>query len=94
VSTPLDPTQIASLLKRDDEESQARGNARIRRKLNVTEPRTYEVWFKLTTHFDSCENVDCVDPRDNKLGKAMVAEVNGGKICRYCFLAGANKVPV
>jgi hypothetical protein len=87
----LDPTQIASLLQQDDKEQQTKKAAQIKRKNFPTEPRTYDTWFALPTHFGACTNASCVDPRDNKLGKAMVADVNGGDICRYCFLEGVNK---
>jgi hypothetical protein len=86
----LDQEMIASLLKKDDEKQQEKVNARIKKGKYPTEPRTYETWFRLPTHFRECTNKDCIDPRDNTLGKSMVAEVNGSEICRYCFLAGAN----
>lgn len=93
LSKNLDPTQIANLLKTDDEKQRSRANASIKRGKYPTEPRTYETWWKLPATFDKCTNEDCVDPRDNITGKSMVAEVNGTKICRYCFLAGANPIP-
>ena len=92
-ANPLDAEAIANLLKADDKQQQEKANAKVKRGVVVTEPRTYETWFRLSTHFASCTNKDCIDPRDNKVGKTMVAEVNGGEICRYCFLAGANPKP-
>jgi hypothetical protein len=91
LSKALDPTQIANLLKADDANQQARRASRIKSGKFPTEPRNYETWFALPTHFRECTNPECKDPRDNKLGKAMVAEVNGKEICRYCFLEGANR---
>lgn len=92
MSKSLDPAAIASLLKKEQEEENTKRSQRIKRKTFKFEPRTYDTWFDLPTRFAECTNANCVDPRDNKLGKTMVAEVNSGEICRYCFLAGANKV--
>jgi len=51
--------------------------------------RNYSNWFYETHHsYGQCENPDCIDPRGND--SVMVAEVNGAKMCRYCFLAGWN----
>lgn len=88
----LDPTQIANLLKADEKEEQKKRASQIRRKVYPTEPRNYDTWFALPTHFGACTNEHCVDPRDNIVGKTMVASVNDSDICRYCFLAGVNKV--
>lgn len=89
----LDLSQIASLLEQDNKREQERKNAQIRRKVFPTEPRTYENWFRLPTRYAECTNSKCIDPRKKKPNeKTMVAEVNGGEICRYCFLEGVNKV--
>jgi len=90
----IDPEMIASLLEQDDKEKADNAAKRIKKGKVVTEPRKYEVWFALPSHFGPCSNPHCVDPRDNLVGKAMVAEVNGSDICRYCFLAGVNKSSV
>lgn len=51
--------------------------------------RTYHNWFYETQHtYGQCENADCIDPRGGE--SAMVAEINGHKMCRFCFLAGWN----
>ena len=91
MSQGLDPAKIEELLKADDQREQNKRAGQIRRKNFPTEPRTYDTWFKLPTKFSNCTNPKCVDPRDNAVGKTMVADVNGGEICRYCFLEGVNK---
>lgn len=56
------------------------------RKPKVLE-RTFHNWFYSLDHsYGKCENPDCIDPRE--VDSAMVAEVNGAKMCRFCFLAG------
>lgn len=88
----LDPSQIASLLEQDNKKEQEKKNAQIRRKVFPIEPRTYDNWFRLPTHYAECTNPDCIDPRKKKPNeKTMVADVNGGDICRYCYLQGVNK---
>lgn len=88
----LDAAAIAGLLQQDDAQQTAKKAAQIRSKKFPTEPRTYETWFKLQTHFGECTNASCIDPRDNIVGKTMVADVNGSDICRYCFLEGVNRI--
>lgn len=94
MTKPLDQAAIQGLLKKAEEEDKQKQASQMRRKVFPTEPRTYATWFKLPTHFAECSNLECIDPRvdKEKSGKTMVAEVNGSEICRYCFLAGANKV--
>ena len=49
--------------------------------------RNFHNWFYETNHsYGECENSDCIDPRGSDT--AMVAEVDGAKMCRFCFLAG------
>lgn len=56
------------------------------RKSKVLE-RSYHNWFYETKQsYGECENPDCIDPRGTDT--AMVAEANGAKMCRFCFLAG------
>jgi len=56
------------------------------RKSKVLE-RSYHNWFYETKQsYGECENPDCIDPRGTDT--AMVAEANGFKMCRFCFLAG------
>jgi hypothetical protein len=51
--------------------------------------RSYHNWFYELNHsYDKCENLDCIDPRGTD--SAMVAEVNGKRMCRFCFLANWN----
>lgn len=92
MSKPIDPTQIASLIQADDKVQQTKQAAQIRRKIFPSEPRTYDTWFKLETHYRECTNPHCIDPRKKEANeKTMVAEVNGSEICRYCFLEGVNR---
>jgi hypothetical protein len=91
-SKPIDPSAIAALIAQDQKQENEKRQTRIKKGVFLTEPRTYDTWFSLPTHFGKCSSGDdCIDPRDNMVGKTMVANVNGGDICRYCFLAGANK---
>jgi len=58
------------------------------RKSKVLE-RSYHNWFYQLNHtYAKCSNSDCIDPRGTD--SAMVAEVNGKDMCRFCFLAGWN----
>jgi len=58
------------------------------RKSKVLE-RSYHNWFYQLNHtYAKCSNPDCIDPRGTD--SAMVAEVNGKDMCRFCFLAGWN----
>lgn len=60
-----------------------------------TSIRSVEVWFLLahklfdedTQEMTKCENPDCPDTRSRV---DVVAEVNGKKMCRLCFLNGWN----
>lgn len=55
-----------------------------KRKSKVLE-RSYHNWFYELSHiYGKCENPDCIDPRGGET--AMVAEVNGSKMCRFCFV--------
>jgi hypothetical protein len=59
---------------------------RAKRKKKKDE-RTYRGWFYEQQHFyGECENLDCSDPRSKE--SAMVATVNGKRMCRFCFLEG------
>jgi hypothetical protein len=52
--------------------------------------RSYHNWFYSLNHsYSKCSNPDCIDPRGTD--SAMVAEVNGEDMCRFCFLAGWNQ---
>lgn len=90
----IDASAIPGLLAVEEKAEKAKIAAKIRNKVYPTEPRDYETWFRLPTRFADCSVGDnCIDPRvdKNQTGKTMVANVNGSEICRYCFLAGANK---
>jgi len=91
---PLDLGTIAQLQNKAAEEAQKKQRVNIKNKQFPTEPRNYDTWWNLPTRFSDCSNEHCTDPRVNKekTGKTMVAEVNGSDICRYCFLAGVNKI--
>lgn len=88
--TPIDPVLAAAISAQAEQQEQQRVITGRRSKAVVVEPRTFEVWFKLPSHFGDCSNPDCADPRDTKPGCNMVAGVNGSDLCRYCFLANVN----
>lgn len=91
---PLDLKAIAGLVAEEDKREKEKITQKIRNKQYPTEPRDYETWFRLSTRFADCSMGDsCIDPRVDrtKTGHTMVAMVNGSEICRFCFLAGANK---
>lgn len=60
-----------------------------------TSIRTVETWFALahklfdedTQQMSKCENPNCQDKRSRV---DVIAEVNGAKMCRFCFLSGWN----
>jgi hypothetical protein len=92
---PLDVGALKGLLAQEEKREQQQIATKIRNKNFPTEPRDFDTWFKLPTRFADCHQADeCIDPRVDrtKTGHTMVAMVNGSEICRYCFLAGANKV--
>jgi hypothetical protein len=91
---PLDVKAIAGLVAQADKEEKEEITRKVRNKAFPTEPRDYETWYKLPTRFADCtRGDDCIDERmsKSKTGHTMVAMVNGSEICRFCFLAGANK---
>lgn len=77
---PLDPSQIANLLK----------PTRAPKGL-TTEPRVIEVWYKQNHIFkeEGCDNPNCTDtrPRGDR-GRSIMAKVGDKLMCRFCFLAG------
>lgn len=93
----LSPEQIKALLNKP---SKPRGG---KRKKQVDDrQRDIVTWFALSTKTRDdlgndlrCENPNCVDPRPavvtalgNEVKHQFVVEINGTKICRYCFLDG------
>jgi hypothetical protein len=58
------------------------------RKVVDTSTRNMDTWFQLPTTLGFCENEYCPDKRPRKIqeGNAMVATVNGKKMCRICYL--------
>lgn len=73
----------------------AQGNTKTRQRKSKkidTTIRTYKVWFSLQHRFGECSNDNCTDPRPSRTGqekdKAMIAEIEGSDMCRYCFLEG------
>jgi hypothetical protein len=83
----LDPKRITELLAKP-----ARGG---QRKVVVI-TRDYQGWFKCaqkliddeTGELADCENPNCQDPRHGTDKSVVVTEINGKKMCRYCFLEG------
>jgi hypothetical protein len=90
----LTPEQIQILLSKPA--AAGRGKGRKPKNYIDTTQRTVMVWFKLAHKlFDEdtqeparCSNPNCQDTR----AKQMVAEVDGIKMCRRCFLDGYGKV--
>lgn len=83
---PLSDEALKTLLSAPEEKPKRRSKA----KGPDTKIRDYLTWFKLETHFNTCTNPDCIDPRITaERPRHMVAEIeNVGRICRYCFLSG------
>lgn len=87
MGNPLDPATIAALLEADKKQAATKGT---RAKKDPTEPRVYSTWWRLHQTHGSCDNPDCIDPREGGGfgGKAMVAVVQEKNTCRHCFLGG------
>lgn len=87
---PLTPEQIKQLLAMP----QTKPRGRKPKGYIDTSVRDVLTWFKLgikmvdenTQELEKCENPDCTDTRPSHL----VAEVNGKKMCRRCFLSEWN----
>ena len=90
----LSPNQIKALLAIPSK----RGGRGKGGKVIDTSVRDYQTWFKLAHKILDKEDVEvkgltnpeCVDPRVGRT--ILVAEVNGMKVCRYCFLDGFASV--
>lgn len=77
-------------------------NTGRRKKIDTTEPRTIDNWWKQTnTHFINksdtaeqgveakCGNPYCKDPRKDEDTKIIIlAEIKDTLMCRFCFLDG------
>jgi hypothetical protein len=87
---PLTPEQIKELLSKAT--AKPRGAGRRPKNFIDTSDRTVVTWFKLghklfdeeTGDRAECSNPNCPDTRHTK----MVANVDGIRMCRRCFLAG------
>jgi|SRR5215469_13548682 len=87
---PLDPEKLKRLMAIKDKPKTRGGRRKSGPDVNV---RTYETWFALqhlmmnneTKELFKCENPDCQDPRHKGI---LVVDVNGTKMCRFCFLDG------
>lgn len=62
-----------------------------------TSVRDVQTWFKLghklfdeddPDKYSLCDNPNCPDPRPAQGKRTVVAEVEGVRMCRFCFLAG------
>lgn len=84
----LSASEIADLLKTPQ---------RGRRKIDSSEPRTPDNWWKQTHRMIyrpdypdlnvKCTNPDCKDPRPED-ATILLGEIKGTLMCRYCFLNG------
>jgi len=90
----LTPEHIKSLLAKPERKGRTKSGPN-------TSVRDHKTWFALAPQSREelkdlrCENPNCLDPRPPKisaLGQEIkhqhVIEVNGQKMCRYCFLGG------
>ncbi len=93
---PLDPEKIRELLAKKDQKKERKTGQRTSSGKRVDpNDRSYQAWFTLnhmmidhdTNEMLWCENPDCVDPRDKQYGQTVV-EINGRKMCRFCFVEG------
>lgn len=82
----LDSDKIEALLKKPEQKPRRKKGTDYSKE----ETRTYTIWFTLKTNLGVCSNPDCVDTRPMRTedGNAMVAEIEGAAMCRYCFLDG------
>jgi len=89
---PLSNEKIAELIKKRD--APRRTGTGGRRKFNIND-RSYQAWFALHHELHNpdtgdpafCDNPNCVDPRDKTHGQSVV-DLDGKKVCRFCFLEG------
>lgn len=73
---------LADLLKQPE---------RVSRTRKPKDTRDQDTWFKLEHILDSeCSNENCISVELNqpKGRKRVVSEVNGHRMCRFCFLYG------
>ena|SRR5215831_17242513 len=92
---PLDPEKIKELYAKKNRPRASSGTRTSSGKKIDPKDRSHQAWFALnhllidheTNDMVWCDNPNCVDPRDNKYGQTVV-EVNGRKMCRFCFIDG------
>ena len=96
---PLSSDRIKEILAKKEAAKQKKSRASgsrtsSGRKLDPND-RSYQAWFSLnhmmidhdTNEMLWCENENCSDPREKEHGQTVV-EVNGRKMCRFCFVEG------
>lgn len=80
----LSHDEIEALLKQSHKRTGVRRAKKVERILSV--------WWKLDHHLTlSCDNPDCVDPRQGETRHAITANVDEHEMCRYCFLDGYGR---
>lgn len=93
---PLSPDQIKQILaKKEAKKTRSTGPRTSSGKRLDPNDRSVQAWFSLnhlmmnhdTNEMLWCSNPDCLDPRDKQYGQTVV-EVNGSKMCRFCFVEG------
>src|SRR5215831_8346588 len=94
---PLDPAKIKELYEKKKQRAASRSTGPRTSKGKRIDPndRSFQAWFALnhmlidheTNGMLWCDNPDCIDPRDKTYGQTVV-EINGRKMCRFCFVEG------
>ena len=93
---PLSPEKIKELLaKKEAKKTRSSGPRTSTGKKLDPSDRSYQAWFAMnhmminhdTNEMLWCENEVCQDPRDKQYGQTVV-EINGRKMCRFCFVEG------
>lgn len=94
---PLDPAKIREIYAKKETKAKRRSNkvTGLKGKKVDVNDRSYQAWFALnhmlidheTNEMLFCDNPDCIDPRDKVYGQTVV-DINGSKICRFCFVEG------
>jgi hypothetical protein len=90
---PLSKEKIQELLAKKSK-PRGGGGGQSKRTIDPND-RSYQAWFSMnhmlldhdTNEMTRCENPNCQDPRPKEYGQTVV-EVNGQKMCRYCFVQG------
>ena|SRR5215831_843327 len=93
---PLDKSRIREIMaKKEAKKTRATGPRTSSGKKLDPNDRSYQAWFALnhmmidheTNGMLFCDNENCLDPRDKQYGQTVV-EINGRKMCRFCFVEG------